>query len=95
MTTKQPTPDESNRQHEEQIRLHDIGQPKVLRVTFTVSVEMTDQQRDGYSSAHGVDFVSLEVRARFPREATEALKEIPWVRDYARVRISDPKIEKG
>lgn len=88
-------PDERDERHEELIRLNDIGQPKAVRVTFTVTVEMTDQQCDAYSHDHGVDFVSIEVRGRFAQEAPEALRSIPWVRDYTRVRISDSKIEKG
>jgi hypothetical protein len=84
-----------DRQHEELIRLQDIGQPKVVRVSFTVTVEMTGQQRDAYSHDHGQEFVSLEVKNRFPGDAREALRSIPWVREYARVNVSDPKIEKG
>jgi hypothetical protein len=84
-----------DRQHEEMIRLQDVGQPKVVRVSFTVTVEMTGQQCDAYSHDHGVGFVSLEVKARFPGDAREALSGIPWVREYARVTVSDPKIEKG
>lgn len=84
-----------DKEQEDLIRLYDAGQPKAVRVSFTVTVEMTHQQRDGYAAAHGVDFVDLEVRGRFPQEAPEALRSIPWVRDFARVRVSDPKIEKG
>jgi hypothetical protein len=82
-------------EQEELIRLYDAGQPKAVRVSFTVTIEMTRQQRDGYAAAHGADFVDLEVKGRFPQEAPEALRSIPWVRDFARVKITNPKIEKG
>ena len=84
-----------NNEQDDLIRLYDAGQPKVVRVSFTVTVEMTDQQRDAYAAAHGVDFVDIEVKARFKQDAPEALRSIPWVREYARVRVTDPKIEKG
>jgi len=84
-----------DKQQDDLIRLYDAGQPKVIRVSFTVAVEMTGQQRDGYATAHGVDFVELEVKDRFPREAADALRSIPWVRDFARVRVTDSKTEKG
>ncbi len=87
--------DDDSRRHEEMIRMNDIGQPKVVRVTFTVTVEMTSQQRDAYSADHGTGFVSAEVKGRLPGDAAEALRAIPWVREYARVRVADPKIEKG
>lgn len=86
---------DDNKEQEDLIRMYDAGQPKVIRVSFTVTVEMTAQQRDGYAAAHGVDFVELEVKGRFPQEAPEVLRSIPWVRDFARVKVTDPKIEKG
>lgn len=84
-----------DKQQDELIRMYDAGQPKVIQVSFTVTIEMTDVQRVDYSAAHGVGFVALEVENRFPQEAAEALRSIPWVRDFARVRISGPKIERG
>jgi hypothetical protein len=84
-----------DKQQDDLIRLYDVGQPKVIRVSFTVTVEMTGQQRDGYADAHGVDFVELEVKDRFPLEVGAALRLIPWVRDFARVRVATDAPEAG
>lgn len=83
------------RQQEQLIRANDAGQPEEVQVTFTVTVAMTAQQRDAYEADHGVGFVSAEVEGRFAQEAPEALRSIPWVGKYARVRVGGSKIEKG
>ena len=61
-----------------------------VAVALTITVTMTPQQREAYADAYGTGFVELEIAARSPAEFAEAIRQIPWVRDYAAISVSVP-----
>lgn len=76
-----------DKQQRDMIRMMDAGQPKAVTVSFSVTLTMTHRQRDAYAADHGVDFVEIEAEARFRQDAPAVLRSIPWVAEYARVRV--------
>ena len=69
-------------------------QQPAVKVTFTVTVEMTPEQRDGYAAEYGVGFVALDARGRVRGEVAEALQAVPWLREFTTVEISEPKVKE-
>ena len=62
-------------------------QDPALAVAFTVTVTMTPDQREAYADARGTAFVELEIATRSPSEFADAIRAIPWVREYATVSV--------
>ena len=58
-----------------------------LAVAFTVTVTMTPDQREAYADARGTGLVELEIATRSPSEFADAIRGIPWVREYATVSV--------
>ena len=59
-----------------------------LAVAFTVTVTMTPDQREAYADARGTGLVELEIATRSPSEFADAIRAIPWVREYATVSVA-------
>ena len=62
-------------------------QDPALAVAFTVTVTMTPDQREAYADARGTGLVELEIATRSPSEFADAIRAIPWVREYATVSV--------
>ncbi len=66
--------------------------------SLTVTVEMTDPQRDAYAGQYGTGFVALEVAGRLRPELDDAMRRVTWLRwlaDNATVTISEPRPQEG
>lgn len=71
-------------------------QPPAVKVTFTVTVEMTEVQRDGYANEYGVGFVGLDVKGRVRGDVSGALAgAVPWMDEFATVTLSEPKLKEA
>ena len=62
-----------------------IDEP-VVKVTMTVTVEMTKAQRDAYALQAGTEFVGMEIANRLRPEMREACLERPWLRWFRNPR---------
>lgn len=62
-----------------------------VKVTFTVTIEMTGAQRAAYSDRYGVGFVETEIAGRGRQTVTNALEDADWLDGQGTFSISKPQ----
>lgn len=60
----------------------------IVKVTFTVTVEMTGAQRAAYSNRYGVGFVETEIAGRSRQTVANALEDADWLDRQGTFRVS-------
>lgn len=66
-----------------------MSEPTV-KVSFTVTIEMTEAQRAAYAERYGVGFVGIEVANRARQAAANALDGAPWMQGFATFKVMKP-----
>lgn len=66
-----------------------------VKVTVSVTVEMSEAQRDRYADEFGVGLVAPDVKGRIGNDITGALGAVYWLGEFATVTVSTPVLRKG
>lgn len=85
----------SSSQHQRPKERDVTGQPETIKVTATITVELTALQLHDYRFSYGVEGGGAEIANRLRPELTEAMTQAIWLRwliEHATVTISSPQV---
>ena len=60
-------------------------------IKVTVTIKMTQTQRDEYRAEYGDDNVADDVAGRLQADVTQALQSCNWMRGFATYSVSKPR----